>query len=59
MKDRWVQAEVNDLLRRRGKKTYSKPEADRALGLTIDFFKKHLKGWRGARQTTVRRKLSV
>ena len=64
MKDRWVQAEVNDLLERRlspnplvtihkypgadhafarhGGKTYSKPEADRALALTIDFFKKHL-----------------
>ncbi len=64
MKDRWVQAEVNDLLERRlssnplvtihkypgadhafarhGGKTYSKPEADRALGLSIDFFKRHL-----------------
>jgi carboxymethylenebutenolidase len=64
MKDRWVQAEVNDMLERRlspnplvtihkypgadhafarhGGKTYSKPEADRALGLTVDFFKKHL-----------------
>ena len=64
MKDRWVQAEVNELLERRlspnplvtihkypgadhafarfGGKTYSKPEADRALGLTVDFFKKHL-----------------
>jgi carboxymethylenebutenolidase len=64
MKDRWVQAEVNDLLERRiapnprvtihkypgadhafariGGKTYSKPEADRALSLTIDFFKQHL-----------------
>ena len=64
MKDRWVQAEVNDLLERRlspnplvtihkypgavhafariGGKTYSKPEADRALSLTLDFFKRHL-----------------
>ena len=64
MKDRWVQAEVNDLLERRlspnplvtihkypdadhafariGGKTYSKPESDRALGLTIDFFRKYL-----------------
>ena len=64
MKDRWVQAEVNDLLERRlspnpfvtihkypgadhafariGGKTYSKPEADRALSLTLDFFKQHL-----------------
>ena len=64
MRDRWVQAEVNDLLERRlapnplvtihkypgadhafarhGGRTYSKPEADRALGLTIDFFKRHL-----------------
>jgi carboxymethylenebutenolidase len=64
MKDRWVQAEVNDLLERRlspnplvaihkypgadhafariGGKTYSKPEADRALSVTIDFFKQHL-----------------
>ncbi len=63
MRDRWVQAEVNDLLERRlspnplvtihkypgadhafarhGGKTYSKPEADRALGLTIDFFRHH------------------
>ena len=59
MKDRWVQAEVNDLLERRlspnplvtihkypdadhafarhGGKTYSKPEADRALALTRRF----------------------
>jgi carboxymethylenebutenolidase len=66
MKDRWVQAEVNDLLERRlspnplvtihkypgadhafarhGGKTYSKPEADRALALTVDFFKQHLGG---------------
>ena len=64
MKDRWVQAEVNELLERRlsanplvtihkypgadhafarfGGKTYSKPEADRALGLTLDFFRQHL-----------------
>jgi carboxymethylenebutenolidase len=64
MKDRWVQAEVNDLLERRllrnslvtihkypgadhafaryGGKTYSKPEADRALALTTAFFKQHL-----------------
>src|ERR1051326_4720499 len=57
MKDRWVQAEVNDLLERRlaptplvtihkypgadhafarkGGKTYSKPEADRAVGLGL------------------------
>jgi carboxymethylenebutenolidase len=64
MKDRWVQAEVNELLERRlapnplvtihkypgadhafarhGGKTYSKPEADRALALSIDFFRKHL-----------------
>ena len=26
-----------------GRKTYSKPEADRALGLTLDFFTKHLR----------------
>jgi carboxymethylenebutenolidase len=65
MKDRWVQAEVNDLLERRlspnplveihkypgadhafarhGGRTYSKPEADRALGLSVEFFKRHLK----------------
>jgi carboxymethylenebutenolidase len=64
MRDRWVQAEVNDLLERRlgpnplveihkypnadhafarhGGKTYSKPEADRALNLSLDFFKAHL-----------------
>jgi len=64
MKDRWVQAEVNDLLERRlspsplvqihkylnadhafarhGGKTYSKPEADRALALTLAFFRRHL-----------------
>jgi carboxymethylenebutenolidase len=66
MKDRWVQAEVNELLERRlspnplvtiykypgadhafarfGGRTYSKPEADRALKLTVDFFNKHLAG---------------
>ena len=66
MKDRWVQAEVNDLLERRlspnplvtihkypgadhafarhGGKTYSKPEADRALALTVEFFSEHLGG---------------
>ena len=27
---------------RHGGKTYSKPEADRALALTVDFFKQHL-----------------
>ena len=65
MKDRWVQAEVNELLERRlapnplvaihkypnadhafariGGLTYSKPEADRALALTLDFFRQHLK----------------
>lgn len=64
MKDRWVQAEVNDLLvrslspnslveihqypeadhafARHGGKTYSKPEADRALELTLDFLRRHL-----------------
>ena len=64
MKDRWVQAEVNDLIERRlspnplvtihkypgadhafarhGGKTWSKPEADRALALSIDFFRTHL-----------------
>ena len=62
--DRWVQAEVNDLLERRlspnplvtihkypgadhafarhGGKTYRKAEADRALALTVDFFRQHL-----------------
>jgi len=66
MKDRWVQAEVNELLERRlapnplvtihkypdadhafarfGGRTYRKPEADRALGLTVDFFRRHLGG---------------
>ena len=64
MKDRWVQAEVNELLERRlapnplvtihkypgadhafarkGGKTYSKPEADRALTLTVEFFRQHI-----------------
>jgi carboxymethylenebutenolidase len=64
MKDRWVQAEVNDMLERRlspnplvtihkypgadhafarkGGRTYSAPEAERAFGLTIDFFRRHL-----------------
>ncbi len=64
MKDRWVQAEVNELLERRlspnplveihqypgadhafarhGGRTYSKPEADRALALSVAFFKRHL-----------------
>src|SRR5258708_39901283 len=72
MKDRWVQAEVNDMLERRlspnplvtihkypgadhafarhGGKTYSKPEADRALALSVDYFRKHL----GARQKGIR-----
>jgi carboxymethylenebutenolidase len=62
MKDRWVQAEVNDMLERRlspnplvtihkypgahhafarrGGKTYSEPEATRALA--VEFFTKHL-----------------
>ena len=66
MKDRWVQAEVNELLERRlapnplvtihkypgadhafarkGGRTYSEPEAERALGLTVDFFRRHLGG---------------
>ena len=64
MKDRWVQAEVNDLLERRlspnplvtihkypeadhafarhGGRPYRKDDADRALTLTVDFFKQHL-----------------
>jgi carboxymethylenebutenolidase len=64
MEDRWVQAEVNELLERRlspnplveihkypgadhafarhGGKTYSKPEADRALDLSLKFFNAHL-----------------
>jgi len=66
LKDRWVQAEVNELLERRlspnplvtihkypgadhafarhGGKTYSKPEAERALALTLAFFEQHLGG---------------
>lgn len=65
MKDRWVQAEVNELLLRKlkpnplveihqypgadhafarhGGRTYSKPEADRALALSLEFFGRHLK----------------
>jgi carboxymethylenebutenolidase len=65
MKDRWVQAEVNELLERRlspnplveihkypnadhafarhGGKTYSKPEAERALKLTLEFFRQYLR----------------
>ena len=64
MKDRWVQAEVNDLLERRlspnplvtihkypdadhafarhGGRPYRKDDADRALGLSVDFFRKNL-----------------
>ena len=64
MKDRWVQAEVNELLERRlspnplvtihkyaeadhafaryGGKLYRKVDAERALGLSIEFFRKHL-----------------
>jgi carboxymethylenebutenolidase len=64
LKDRWVQAEVNELLERRlspnplvtlhkypgadhafarhGGKSWSKSEADRALVLSVDFFRKHL-----------------
>ena len=64
MKDRWVQAEVNDLLMRKltpnplveihqypeadhafarhGGLTYRKPEADRALSLSLEFFERHL-----------------
>ena len=64
MKDRWVQAEVNEMLERRlspnplvtiekypeadhafarhGGKPYRKAEADRALGLSVDFFRKYL-----------------
>src|SRR6516164_10411453 len=66
LKDRWVQAEVNELLEGRlspnplvaihkypgadhafaryGGKTYSKPEAERALALTLEFFTQHLGG---------------
>jgi len=64
MKDRWVQAEVNDLIERRlapnplvtlhkypdadhafarhGGKPYRKADADRALALTVEFFRRHL-----------------
>jgi carboxymethylenebutenolidase len=64
MKDRWVQAEVNDLLERRlapnplvtihkypeadhafarkGGKPYRREDADRALALTVEFFRTHL-----------------
>ena len=64
MKDRWVQAEVNELLERRlspnplvtiekypeadhafarhGGRPYRQADADRALGLTVAFFRKHL-----------------
>jgi carboxymethylenebutenolidase len=64
MKDRWVQAEVNDLIERRlspnplvtlhkypeadhafarhGSKVYRKDDAERALALSLDFFRKHL-----------------
>ena len=64
MKDRWVQAEVNDLLERRlspnplvtihkypeadhafarhGGRPYRKDDADRALALSVEFFRKHL-----------------
>ena len=64
MKDRWVQAEVNDLVERRlspnplvtihkypeadhafarhGSKVYRPADAERALGLSVDFFRKHL-----------------
>ena len=64
MKDRWVQAEVNELIERRlspnplvtihkypeadhafarhGGKPYRKVDADRALELTVSFFRKHL-----------------
>ena len=66
MKDRWVQAEVNELLERRlspnplvtihkypeadhafarhGGRPYRKAEADKALSLTVAFFRKHLGG---------------
>ena len=65
MKDRWVQAEVNDLLERRlspnplvtihkypdadqaferkGGKPYRMEEADRALELSVDFFRRYLR----------------
>jgi carboxymethylenebutenolidase len=64
MKDRWVQAEVNELIERRlspnplvqihkypeadhafarhGSKVYRKADADRALALSLDFFRQHL-----------------
>ena len=65
MKDRWVQAEGNDLIERRlspnplvtihqypdadhafaryGGKPYRKADADRALALTVDFFRRNLR----------------
>jgi carboxymethylenebutenolidase len=65
MKDRWVQAEVNEMLERRlspspfvtiakypdadhafarhGGRTYRKAESDRALALTLEFFRTHLR----------------
>ena len=64
MKDRWVQAEVNELLERRlspnplvtihkyaeadhafarpGGRAYRAADADRALALSLEFFRKHL-----------------
>lgn len=64
MKDRWVQAEVNDMLERRlspnplvtihkyaeadhafarhGSKVYREGDARRALGLSVEFFRRHL-----------------
>jgi carboxymethylenebutenolidase len=64
MKDRWVQAEVNEMLERRlspnplvtihkyaeadhafarhGSKVYRKADAERALALSLDFFRRHL-----------------
>jgi carboxymethylenebutenolidase len=33
---------ADDAFARHGGKTYSKPEADKAPALTVDFFKKHL-----------------
>ncbi len=64
MRDRWVQAEVNELLERRlspsplvtihkypgadhafarkGGRTWSQPEAERALALSVDFLHQHL-----------------
>jgi len=64
MKDRWVQAEVNELIERRlapnplvaihkypeadhafarhGSTVYRKDDADRALALSLDFFRKHI-----------------